>query len=185
MWNAIEDSDKKALENIEYSKNLYDAQKKKVEQEKYIEKLLFIDYVDRVKANKSQYDYVDIFSDAQKQVGKKLKKERPQLEILKDFVVKDFLNNDKSFKLTEIMSGGWENYYWSIHFEGYGKAFYIQIPIMKNINVSNFEYANCGKFAFAIKESDSWWSVLKTSYKIDDIAQFIREYFELDKVDNN
>lgn len=185
MWNAIEDSDKKALESIEYSKNLYDAQKKKAEQEKYIENLLFADYVSKVKANKSTYDYVDIFSDAQKQVGKKLKKERPQLETLKSFIVKDFLNNDKNFKLTEIMSGGWENYYWSVHFEGYGKAFYIQIPMMKNITVSNFEYANCGKFAFVLKEGESWWSVLKTSYKIDDIAQFVREYFELDKASEN
>ncbi len=181
MWNAIDDSDKKVLESIEYSKSLYNAQKNKVAQEKYIENLLFADYVSKVKANKSMYDYVNIFQDAQNQVGKKLKKERPQLETLKDFILKDFLNNDKNFKLTEIMSGGWENYYWSVHFEGYGKAFYIQIPIMDNINTKNFEYANCGKFAFVIKESNAWWSTLKTSYKIDDIAQFIREYFGLDK----
>ena len=185
MWNAIEDSDKKALESIEYSKNLYDAQKKKVSQEKYIENLLFADYVSKVKANKSQYDYVDMFQEAQKEVGKKLKKEREHLEIVKSFVVKDFLNNDKNFKLTEIMSGGWESYYWSVHFEGYGKAFYIQIPMMKNITTSNFEYANCGKFAFAIKESDSWWSVLKTSYKIEDIAQCVMEYFGLDKANES
>lgn len=185
MWNCCDDSDKKALESIEYSKNLYNTQKKKVEQEKYIENLLFADYVDRVKANKSRYDYIDIFPEAQKEVGKKLKKERTHLETIKSFMMEDFLSNDKSFKLTEIISGGWEGYYWSVHFEGYGKAFYIEIPSMKNINVTNFEYANCGKFAFAVKEDDSWWNVLRTSYKIEDIARFIREYFELDKVDNN
>lgn len=185
MWNAIDDSDKKTLESIEYSKTLYDAQRKKVEQEKYIENLLFADYVDRVKANKSQYDYVNIFHEAQKEVGKKLKKEREHLEILKNFIMKDFLHNDKNFKLTDIISGGWDNYYWSVHFEGYGKAFYIQIPIMQNINVTNFKYANCGKFAFAIKENEYFWNVLKTSYKIADIAQFVKEYFELDKTSEN
>ena len=185
MWNCFDDSDKKALESIEYSKNLYNIQKKKVEQEQYIEKLLFIDYVDRVKANKSRYDYVDIFPEAQKEVGKKLKKERFHLETVKSFIAEDFLNNDKSFKLTDIISGGWECYYWAIHFEGYGKKFYIQIPIMKNIEVNNFEYANYGKFAFVIKESEYYCNVLKSSYKIEEIAQFIKEYFELNKANNN
>lgn len=185
MWNCFEDDEKKTMNSIEYSKNLYDAQKKKVEQEKYIEKLLFADYVSNVKANKSRYDYVNIFHDAQSEVGKKLKKERTHLETIKSFMMEDFLNNDKNFKLIEIVSGGWEGYYWSVHFEGYGKVFYIEIPIMEHINVGNFEYANCGKFAFAIRESEHGWNILKTSYKIEDIAQFVREYFELDKMNSN
>ena len=181
-WTSIvEDGKQGTINKIEYSKNLYYTQKKKVEQEKYIENLLFADYVDRVKANESQYDYVNLFYDAQKEVGKKLKKEREHLEILKKFVMKDFLNNDKNFKLTNILSGGYECYYWSIHFKGYGKTFYIQIPIMRNINVKNFEYANYGKFAFVLEESECYLHTLKSSYKIEDIAQFVREYFELDK----
>ena len=181
-WDSIFENDKHtAIDNIEYSKNLYDTQKKKVEQEQYVEKLLFADYVDRVKANTSQYDYVNIFHAAQQEVGKKLKREREHLEILKTFVMKDFLNNDKNFKLTGILSGGYECYYWSIRFEGYGKTFYIQIPIMQNINVKNIEYANYGKFALVLEEDECYLRTLKSSYKIEDIAQFVKEYFELDR----
>lgn len=181
-WDStFEDGRQETINKIEYSRSLYDAQKKKVEYEKHIEKLLLVDYVDRIKANTSQYDYVNIFHDAQKEVGKKLKKEREHLEILKKFVMKDFLNNDKNFKLTGILSGGYECYYWSIHFKGYGKTFHIQIPIMRNINVKNFEYANYGRFAFVLEEDECYLRTLKSSYKIEDIAQFVREYFELDK----
>jgi hypothetical protein len=40
-------------------------------------------------------------------------------------------------------------------------------------------------FAFAIKESEICWSVKKTSYKIEDIAEYIKEYFQLDKVNED
>ena len=40
-------------------------------------------------------------------------------------------------------------------------------------------------FVFSIQESEHCWSTKKMSYKIEDIAECIKEYFELDKVDED
>ena len=102
---------------------------------------------------------------------------------LKSWMLNDFLSNDKNFKLTRIISCGYESYAWSIEFEGYKKTFRIEIPMMKSLTVENIGSAHDGMFAFCVKTSEVSWSTLKKSYKIKDISDFIREYFELDKVE--
>ena len=66
------------IAKIEYSKGLYNDQVHKVEKEEYIKNLLFADYVSKVKAHKSRYDYVgdNLFKEAGSQIGNKKKKER-------------------------------------------------------------------------------------------------------------
>ena len=56
---------------------------------------------------------------------------------------------------------------------------------MNNINIKNFEYAYNGMFTFAVKESNCVWAVKEKSYKIEDISEYIKEYFELGKVNNS
>ena len=185
MYNFYDDENQSFIRDIEYVKGLYDAQVNKVKQEEYMKDLLFADYVRKVKSHKSRYDYIDIFKDAISQIGKKTKKERPQLETVKDFVVEDFLNGDKSFKLTNIINCGYEGYAYEVVFEGYGQVFYIDIPVMKNITTENIEYAHNGMFVFAVKESEYCWSVKKMCYDIEEMAKFIKEYFELDGVNKN
>ena len=179
-WEYEED---KKLKDIEYAKNLYDLQVDKVKQEKYIENLLLEDYVRKIKQNISRYDLVDLFRTAQDEMNEKLKKNRTNFETLKSWIMDDFLSNDKNFKLTSIVSCGYENYAWSIEFKGYGKTFRIEIPIMKNLTTKNIEYSHKGMFTFVVKESEVSWSTLAASYKIKDVSDFIREYFELDKVE--
>lgn len=164
------------LEKIEYSKTLYQHQKAKVQQEQDIEYLLLNDYVDMVKNNCSRYDFLDsIFDKAQKEVDKKYKKERQNIEALIGFISEDFFNN-KKVKIKNIIAGGFENYYWRVEVELEGKGFAICIPVMKNISVSNFKYANDGKFTLMLKERDSVFSVLISSYEIKDIAKFMENY---------
>jgi hypothetical protein len=179
-WEYEED---KKLKDIEYAKSLYDLQTEKVKQEKYIEQLLLEDYVRKIKQNISRYDLVDLFRTAQDEMNEKLKKNRKNFETLKSWLMDDFLSNDYNFKLTSIVSCGYENYAWSIEFEGYGKTFRIEIPIMKNLTVENIGHAHDGMFAFVVKESEVSCSTLAASYKINDVSDFIREYFELDKVE--
>ena len=174
------------IAKIEYSKGLYNDQVHKVEKEEYIKSLLFADYVGKVKRHQSRYDFIEnVIKEAQSQVGKKKKKEREQLSVLEEFIKHDFFNGDNSFKITNIISGGYESYYYSVELEGYGQTVIISIPMMSNINVQNFEHAYKGMFAFSVKESQYYQSIKKMSYKIEDIAEYIKEYFELGKVNND
>lgn len=174
------------IAKIEYSKGLYNDQVHKVEKEEYIKNLLFADYVGKVKRHQSRYDFIEnVIKEAQSQVGKKKKKEREQLSVLENLIRKDFFNGDNSFKITHITSGGYESYYYSVELEGYGQTVIISIPMMSNINVQNFEHAYKGMFAFSVKESQYCQSIKKMSYKIEDVAEYIKEYFELGKVNND
>lgn len=174
------------IAKIEYLKGLYNDQVHKVEKEEYIKNLLFADYVGKVKRHQSRYDFIEnVIKEAQSQVGKKKKKEREQLAVLENFIREDFFNGDNSFKITNIISGGYESYYYSVELEGYGQTVIISIPMMSNINVQNFEHAYKGMFAFSVKESQYCQSIKKMSYKIEDVAEYIKEYFELGKVNND
>lgn len=186
MYNFYDDDNYGFIKDIEYVKGMYDAQVNKVKQEEYMRDLLFADYVRKVKSHISSYDLMEkVFFDAHGQVGKKKKKEREQLTIIEDFVRNDFLNGNKSFKLTNIISGGYDSYYWQVQFEGYGQKFAIVIPNMNRINVNNIKSAYNGMFVFEIQEAEHCWSVKKMSYKIEDIAKYIMEYFQLDKVNKD
>jgi len=175
------------IAKIEYSKGLYNDQVHKVEKEEYIKTLLFADYVKQVKMHKSRYDYVGskLFKEAGSQIGNKKKKEREKLAILEGFIQEDFFNGNNGFKITHITSGGYESYYWGVEFEGYGQTVIILIPMMDNINVKNFEHAYDGKFVFLIKDGQYCSSVKKMSYKIEEVAEYIKGYFELDKVNED
>lgn len=181
MWSYLDNEDDENMRNIEYIKSLYTAQKEKVKKEHYIENLLLRDYVIAVRKNISRYDYFAFFSDAQKEVGEKLKKNRKNLETLKSFIISDFLNNDKNFNITGIIRCGLETYAWSIELEGYGKSFRIEIPVKNNLTTENIVCARHGMFSFVIKTSSCSYTVIKSSYKISEIATAIAEYFEQSK----
>ena len=174
------------IAKIEYSKGLYNDQVHNVEKEEYIKNLLFFDYVSKVKMHKSRYDFIEnVIKEAQSQVGKKKKKEREQLAVLENFIREDFFNGNNSFKITHITSGGYESCYWSVELEGYGQTVVVSIPMMSNINVQNFEHAYKGMFAFSVKESQYCQSIKKMSYKIEDVAEYIKEYFDLHEVNED
>lgn len=180
MYDFYDYKNEDPIADIEYVKGMYEAQVHKVKQEEYMKDLLFADFVRKVKSHKSRYDLMEnIFKEAQSQIGKKKKKERAQLEVIKSFIMEDFLNDNKNFKLTEIVSVGYEGYVWRIEFEYFSHIIQITIPIMDNINVQNIKYAYDGMFAFSVKEGSCRWSVKKKSYKIEDIAEYIKEYFNL------
>ena len=185
MYDFYDTMKKDTIAEIEYVRGMYEAQVHKVKQEEYMKDLLFADYVRKVRCHQSRYDYIEnIFKEAQSQIGKKKKKEREQLSVLEDFIRDDFFNNNKSFKITRIISGGYDSYYWGIELEGYGQTVEITIPNMNHINTKNFEHAHKGMFVFSVKDT-CYYSVKKMSYKIEDIAEYIKSYFGLDEVNND
>ena len=186
MYNYYDSREENLVEEIEYVKSMYDAQVLKVKQEEYVKNLMFADYVRRVRSNRSRYDYIEgVFKCAQSQIGNKKKKEREQLTTIENFMRDDFLCGSRDFKITKIISGGYEGYYWSVEFEGCGKTFAIVIPVMDNINIKNIEYAYDGMFVFSVKESNACWYLKKKSHKIREIAEYIKSYFGLDGVNED
>ena len=140
----------------------------------------YLEVMEKLKTNME-----NIFNEAQGQIGKKKKKEREQLTALEEFMRDDFFNDNPNFKITRIMSGGYEGYYWSVEFEGYGQTVRIVIPNMNNIGIDNIKYAHDGMFAFVVVDSEISCTVKKMSYKIEDVAEYIKEYFQLDKVNED
>lgn len=174
-YRGDEYEDTQICASIEYSKTLYLAQKKNVEREKYIENLLLEDYVNTVRRNRSKYDYLDdLMNESQKEVDKKGKKSREHINALTSFLSQDFFNSGEIIVLNMIR-GGYENYYWKIDVEFRGEVFALYIPMMDNINIKNFEIANCGQFRLALLVSESQYELLTSSYKIEDIAHFVEE----------
>ena len=180
MQDCFYYSDQKdtTLEKIAYAKNLYEAQVMKAEREAYIKDVLLENYVDKVKSHLSRYDLIDIYSQAQEEIGKKLKKDRPHFETIKSFLMEDFLNNDKSFKLEKIISCGYENYAWQFEFKRNGKVCYIKVPYMRNLTAEHLEHANYGMYTFGIQESEHFWRMLKGTYEMQELAGFIKDWAE-------
>lgn len=177
----FDDYRKITVADIEYVKNLYDAQVLKIKQEEYMKDLLYADYVSKVKSNTSRYDlFPGLFRAAQSQVNKKKKSERKDLAMLEELIREDFLNDDKNFKLVDIVCCGYEGYCWNVNFEFHGQEFYISIPQMDKIHIDNFKFANDGKFCFYIEESPRHWFCKGSGYDIKHVAKCIREYFKLD-----
>lgn len=181
MWGMYEDRDKKVMKDIEYAKSLCELQSYNVKREQHIEKLLLEDYVRTIKSYITRYDVFEsnIFQEARNQKDNKLKKDRPQFEIIKTMIMTDFLNGDKNFKLVNIVPYGYESYAWSFEFEGYETKIYIEIPDKRKLTVENIDYANQGMFSFLVKTSEHSREVIKRSYKIEDIAEAVKEYFKL------
>lgn len=178
MYCSFEDTEKKQLDEINYSKKLYKEQVERVKREERVRDLLHRDYIRSIRGYQTRYDYItDLFPKAQKQVGEKLKKDRPDYETVKHFIIDDFFNKDKTFKLTKIVGCGWENYGWQFDFTGYGKVCTIEIPVKSRLTTKDLKYMHDGMFAFAIQESEHNITVLKTSYEIEEMAAFIKEYF--------
>ena len=178
-WNnLLNNYEKDPAVDIAAVKAMYDAQVHKVEREEYIKNLLFADYVRQIKMNLSKYDYMeDIFNAAQSQLDKTKKKEREQLTTIEDFIKQDFFGSDYyNFKLTNITRGGYETYYWSVEFEGYGRTVAIIIPVKAHLSIKNIQLAYDGMFAFSVKESESTWSVKIKSYDIKSVADYIKGY---------
>lgn len=178
-WDGIEDEyESMTLKKIAYARELYDAQVKEAEKAEYIKKVLLQDYVDQIKEHKSRYDVIDIFSKAQEEAGERLKKNRPHYETLKRFLMEDFLNNDKNFKLVKLISGGYEGYYWRFEFTAYGQTVYIEIPRVNRITVDNVHYANYGMFGFGVYENDCCYRMIKGTYEMKELAATIKEWVE-------
>lgn len=184
LWSSNNDYEANLIADIEVASAVYLEQVAKAKREAYIRDALRVNYVDHIREHVSRYDMVNIIALAQNEVGIKLKKDRPNLETLKRWLLEDFLNGDKTFKIDSIVSRGYESYGWQISLTGHGKRIYIDIPVVKQITTKNIEYARYGMFGFGVHESKSYMRTLKESYSMKTIAGAIKDYFKEENNEN-
>lgn len=158
------------------------------------ERLLQLAKKDRVSVIKNNVDYINYafcLKDAKKWYyminDKSLKidkrkhyQEKDMYEYFIKYFKEDFID-DRDIKIVGFLSGGFEEYYIRVEFECNEKCFAIEIPIIKNINERNIEFANYGKLALLIKVSSCCWETIAQSYKEEDI----KEAFEKEIGDKN
>ena len=171
-------------------KERWEKQKEVVQDAKYIQELILKDLVTTIKSYELTYDYMtDIIKSARYQQREKYKKDRKDFHALESFLIRDFFGGDKRFKLTSIISGGWEDYYYSFHFTcqaNEGEAIpkcSVQIPIKKRLTAENIAAAAWGQLEFLIQESEYCHCVKHKCYDIEGMAAYIKDYFNLKEED--
>lgn len=167
-------------------KDRWEKQKEEVKDAQYIENLLLKDLVRAVKSYELPYDYInDIINKAFQQQHEKYKKDRKDFHNIESMIRRDFLNDDKRFKLKAIVSGGYEGYYWNFEFTcqaNEGEAipdFIISIPIKRKLDESNISVASWGQLEFLVREKWHVTSVKHKCYDIESMSKYIQEYFKL------
>lgn len=159
--------------NIQYCSKIYNEQKKKVEKEKYLEELLFADYVEKIKNNNSRYDYCENqIRQAQNELHSKGRK--PNLRNLEKLLAEDFFSGEL-IEIKDIIAVGYETYCWNIVFNYLGKKYTLQIPMVDNITIKNITYANWGMFTLFEHEGSCTLKSVTHGYMIEDVSQYLKE----------
>ena len=150
-----------------------------VEEAKYIEKLVFSDYVRIIRAAPSSWDYCTAYiKKAREQLNKTKKKEREDLSFVEHKVKESFFSElDFDIRIHEIIAGGATDYYWMFHFNIQDNEYIIQVPSRNLLTTENFLSAHEGKFVFLKKDSSVSISVLFDDWTEEGLAKKIKEYF--------
>ena len=177
MFEWYDTSEKSTLERIAYASELYYSQKAQVEKAKYLENLLFKNFVNQIKSISSKYEHIP-FTKAQDELTiKDKRKSKPTLKLLKNFLAEDFFNGE-NIEIISIIRMGNEAYAWEIEFQICGLTYYLKIPQYKNIHITNVKYANFGQFTLMIEKTKGFRQEVISSYNTKDIADYINKIKE-------
>jgi hypothetical protein len=185
MYYFLEDEykvDKKNINCIAKAKERWEAQCEAVKDAQYLEKLIFDDLISTIRSYRLRYDFLDdIINKAIAQQKEQKKRDRKDFHTIESMIIDDFFNNDKRFKLIDIITGGWEGCYHVFNFSFKAEkepVFYsIQIPVKSKLNAKNIEWSAFGKLQFSIKESEHCHRVEYQSYDIASMSKYINDYF--------
>ena len=87
-----------------------------------------------------------------------------------------FFEGIGGMRLDDIISCGYEHYAMGFEFLVGGNKIRIEYPCLENITRQNLANANYGKFSLSYEKSPSYWVVIKSSYKEEDIADSIKQF---------
>ena len=180
ICKSDEEREYEALSNLKEVKDRWDSAKKSAAEAKYIENLIHKDFISHIRNLETIWNYrLSIIKDAVAEADKTKKKERKNVSIIEAYLKEDFIEEyTGDVKITKIVNGGYEDYYYMIYFNIYGLTYAIQIPNRHAINMDNASYAHYGKFVFCVCPSDSYIKVLFEEWSEKGLANKIKEYLE-------
>jgi len=180
-WGIDCDFDKNPALRIIATRDRWVKAKHDLEDAKYIEHLIHCDYVRTVRNAKTVWDYrIPMIKAARPEIGKTKKKERENLSYIENTVKECFFkDNDRiNIKIHDIISGGYEGYYYELFFKVNKEEYAVQIPHREQLTIENMSYAYDGKFVFLHKTSDCSTSVEFMEYDEEEFAKKCKEYFD-------
>jgi hypothetical protein len=145
-----------------------------------MENLIYRDFITHIKNLETIWNYrLSIIEEAASEADKTKKKERKNISVIEAYLKEDFLKTyADNIKITKIVHGGYEDYYYMIYFNIYGRLHAINIPNRRAVNTENASYAHYGKFVFYECPSDSYTKVLFENWSEKGLAYKIKEYIE-------
>lgn len=124
---------------------------------------------------KPAQDYFHAAKDTYKRT-KEYKANKLMFESLEKYLEDEVFK--KPVKIVDMMSGGYEGYYYEIVFTipDSDTKYTFTVPNPEVMNVKNFEYAFEGKLAFGYYRSECSHYIEKTSYCVEDITKAFEEF---------
>ena len=115
------------------------------------------------------------------------KKEKQDFLIMEEMLISDFFADykEENPKLIKIIPEGYESYAYNFYIECMGIKFCITIPVLCKVDTRNFEYIDECKIRLYIQEKTNFLKGICFSYKIEDIAEAIKNYIEINKKEEN
>ena len=119
------------------------------------------------------------------QHGKK-KSERPMFETVREIIAEHFFPSfeTKEIKITQIMCGGYEGYYYSFCITVRGYKFELRIPTPDNVPKNKIDAVHYGQYALYDANKEGYISLIKCAYWPEPIAKAIEEFMK-EREENN
>ena len=180
-WGLDHEFEQNPIARILSVKDRWKKAKQDLEDAKYLEDLIHKDYITAIKQYVTAWDYrlptIRSAVDELKITDKR--KKRHNLECLNSWIKDEFFPEvDVEIKVNKITSYGYESYTWQMDFEINGETYAICVPDKCKIYMENADHAYYGQFAFMHRTSECSISVEDTSYTIEDLSKFIKNYFK-------
>jgi hypothetical protein len=185
-WNCYSDENSENLnkiDNINKVKSRWQQAKAALEDAQYLEELIYADYVRTIRAHKTTWDYrIPSIKSALDELTKKKKSEQKNLAYIGSCLKEDFFEDtDADINVHDIISGGYEGYYWQFYFNVYECEYIIQIPVRAELTTKNIGYAHEGKFVFLKRTSPHCTKVLFDDWTEAGLAKQIKSYIHVNE----
>jgi len=121
------------------------------------------------------------------QQHEKKKADRFTFEAVKEIIIENFFPNfdTKEIKITQIMHGGYEGYYYAFCVTVRDCKFELRIPAPGNIDKKHMATVYYGQYALYDTNKESYLKLIKCAYYPEPIAKAIEEFMKERKTNND
>ena len=128
----------------------------------------------------------EMLNTAFNQQHKKKKSERPTFETVREIIAEHFFPSFEinEIKITQIMSGGYEGYYYAFCITARGCKFELRIPAPGNIPKKKMDAVYYGQYALYDAHKEGYINLIKCAYWPESIAKAIEDFMKARETNN-